>query len=262
MPERIRKDFNYDYLDPQEPRHISFDLAPQTSGQCSALRVISYNIRFSKKIDQAISLLSQNENLNKSDILCLQEMDLSGVTRIATTLKFNYVYYPAVFHPYHGKDFGNAILSKWPIIKDQKIILPKVKYQKLQRIAISVTINCNNKEILILCIHMKVFMKPEDRRRQVDDLLNSIPNSVKHCVIAGDFNTITRPGRKAILQSFQSHGFRLSNEDVGWTHRHWTMLNRRNFVDHIYVKGMEVVEAGKVEDRKPSDHFPIWVELK
>ena len=251
MAKRIRKDFNYDYHDPQEPRHASLGRAARKAQPGDTLRIVSYNICFSRKIDQAVKLLSQNDNLNKADVLCLQEMDLSGVELIAKALEFDYVYYPAVFHPYHGKDFGNAILSKWPVIKDAKIILPKVPRQRLQRIAVSATISYNDKEITVICVHMKVFMLPIDRKKQIGDLLKYIPSSVKYCVIAGDFNTITAPGRKAIQEAFRNADFRLSNEDVGWTHQHWTLLNKKNFVDHIYIKGMEVVlDAAAKENPK------------
>lgn len=39
-------------------------------------------------------------------------------------LGMSWVYYPAIFRHRSDKDFGNAVLSRWPIIADKKIVLP------------------------------------------------------------------------------------------------------------------------------------------
>jgi endonuclease/exonuclease/phosphatase family metal-dependent hydrolase len=33
-------------------------------------------------------------------------------------------------------------------------------------------------------------------------------------------------------------------------------------LDHLFVKGMEVVSSGKVEDAAASDHLPIWLSVR
>ena len=89
-----------------------------------ALRIVTFNVKFARHIDRAVELLSGNATLQGVDILALQEMDEEGVEKIARHLGLNYVYYPAVVHKAHGKNFGNALLSPWGIVEDQKILLP------------------------------------------------------------------------------------------------------------------------------------------
>ena len=126
-----RKKHNYTH--PYKPRYASLNAVCEKRKFDGIIKVITYNIKLSKKIDKAAQLLAQHDDLNDADIICLQEMDPAGVKHIAHALKYNYVYYPAILHPRSEKDFGNAILSKWPIVSDQKIILPKIGTGRLQR---------------------------------------------------------------------------------------------------------------------------------
>jgi len=226
------------------------------------IKVITYNIKLSRKFEKATHLLANHDDLNDADIICLQEMDPTGVKHIAHALKYNYVYYPAILHPRSEKDFGNAILSKWPIVADQKIILPKVGTGRLQRIAVYATILANRTKIAIVCVHMKVFANRLARRIPIDRILASIDPSVTHCIVAGDFNTFTKLNCKAIFEPFRETNFQLVTNAVGSTYKYWYLLNKKASLDHIFIKGMNVLNAGKVTDRKPSDHIPIWGTLK
>lgn len=262
MISRLRDRFKHNYTDPQAPRHVSHDLASPKSTNTETIKIISYNIHFARKVDRAIDLFKQDNHLHDADIICLQEMDPEGVERMAKDLRYNYVYYPAVLHPRHRKDFGNAILTKWPILNDKKIILPDVPRQRLQRIAVFATIQLPQRKILVFCVHMKVFMKPNHRSDQIDCLLKAVAKDIPYCIVAGDFNTFTEANRKAILDPFTNANFQLATEEVGWTYKRWYLLNREHYLDHIYTKGLKVIQTGKVINRTPSDHLPIWVELK
>ncbi len=255
-----RKKHNYTH--PKKPRYASLNTIGGKRQFNGAVKVITYNIKLSKKIDKATQLLAQHDDLNGADIICLQEMDPSGVKRIASTLQYNYVYYPAILHPRSEKDFGNAILSKWPIISDQKIILPKVGGGRLQRIAVHAVILINNVKISIVCIHMKIFASRLSRRIPIDHILTSIDPSITHCIIAGDFNTFTKSNCKAIFEPFHEANFQLVTDAVGSTYKYWYLFNKKTSLDHIFIKGMNIINAGKVANRKPSDHIPIWGRMK
>jgi len=55
--------------------------------------------------------------------------------------------------------------------------------------------------------------------------------------------------------------FKSATTDLGWTNKNWALLNRKNTLDHIYIRGMKTVAKGKVIDRSASDHIPIWTDL-
>ena len=226
------------------------------------IRVVTYNIQYAWRVKKAVSLLEKNNNLNHAEILCLQEMDEHSVEHIAQHLHYNYVYYPAVRHPRHNKNFGNAILSKYPIISDKKIILPYFDKKKLQRIAVSAVINIGENKIQVICLHMKVFLKYSYRSMQIRKILENILPKQKHCIIAGDFNTFTKKGYQASIDPVVEDGYTLATHNLGWNYKHWYLLNKKSTLDHIFTKGFEVKSTGKVLGRKASDHIPLWVELK
>ncbi|MBP9855273.1 MAG: endonuclease/exonuclease/phosphatase family protein [Candidatus Omnitrophica bacterium] len=249
------------YTHPSEPQYVCLDYQCQQK-PARRITIFTYNIEFAKKVKHAVELIKNQPSLNRSDIICLQEMDVDGVKHIADALQFNFVYYPAVKHPQHGRDFGNAILSKWPIAEHQKIILPHIKLNKLQRIAVMANIHIGEFKILAVSVHMDVWLKTEYRTQQMKSIIQSIPDTVKYCIIAGDFNTLTKKNYFATIDPLIHHGFDLATKNIAWSYKHWYILNKKTSLDHIFTKGMRLVETDKVLSKKPSDHFPIWAELE
>jgi hypothetical protein len=107
----------------------------------SRVRVVSFNIKLADQIDPAIEVL-RSDALRDADIISLQEMDESGVERIAHALRLNYIYYPGSIHPTRQRYFGPAILTRWPIGETRKLILPHEAWgRKQRRNATAATIN-------------------------------------------------------------------------------------------------------------------------
>ena len=252
----------HNYIHSCKPRYASLDTATHRTRPKGTIKVITYNIKFSKNTRQALKLLAGHQDLGNAGIICLQEMDRQGVEFIANALKYNFVYYPAILHPRNNKDFGNAILSKWPIVNDRKIILPNPGTGKLQRIAVSATLLINNTKVTVFCVHMKMFVRAHQRHIPIGRIIDSIEPSIKHSIIAGDFNTFSKSNCLAILKPFKEADFQLATDAIGWTYKYWYLLNKRSTLDHIFTRGMSVVNTGKVINRVPSDHIPVWGELK
>jgi hypothetical protein len=124
------------YTHPEGTRYMGqfAEETPEVDGQ---FKVVTYNIKLGKKLEQAIYELEQQEGLRDADVIFLQEMDANGVYEMAKRLQYDYFYYPAALHSTHDKGFGNAILSKWPIKEHQKIVLPhEHPIRKMYRIAV------------------------------------------------------------------------------------------------------------------------------
>jgi len=256
------------YARPFQPRYFAFQSDYQPEHPTTHIKIISYNIKHAKKVDQAIRLFQEHKDLQNADIICLQEMDTKSVQQIADQLQYNYIYYPAVFHPFSKKDFGNAILSKWPILNDQKVILPiehPNKFQnfnKLQRIAVGAQVLINDKKILVFSLHKDILLNPFQRATQVRKILASIPSDIEHVIVAGDFNTFMETSREITIQSFENAGFQTASKDIGWTYKQWYLFNKKATLDYIFIKKMELIDAGKAHNLDASDHLPIWAEIK
>jgi endonuclease/exonuclease/phosphatase family metal-dependent hydrolase len=253
------------FSDPYGPRYAKLDIATNpTEPDKKTIKVVSYNIDLCKKIKSVGKFLQENQLLANADIICLQEMNLKDLEFIASTLKYNYVYYPSAIHPGNHKDFGQAILSKWPIEQDQKILLPfsfKDRYIKIQKCAIGSAILINTKKISVFSVHLGVIISPEHRKEQVRTIINAIAPTADKCIIAGDLNTYAQIHTKAVTQTLEDAGFSIATKNTGWTYKYWYLLNYRTALDYIFYKGLKLIKAGKITDGSRSDHLPIWAEF-
>lgn len=146
-----------DYSGAVGPRYGGTPPRAATTGACTkpcTLRVVSFNVEFARQIDGAIALLTSETGLRGADIVLLQEMDASGA-RPAQTLDMAWVYYPAIFHKRSGKDVGNAVLSRWPMEADAKLVLPHVsRYARTHRIATAATIRVGDARVRVYSTHL------------------------------------------------------------------------------------------------------------
>lgn len=192
-------------------------------------------------------------------------MNREAIEFLAAALKYNYVYYPCAIHPENNKDFGQAILSRWPIERDRKVNLPfsfKDRYLKIQRCAVGAQVLINHKKITVFSVHLGVIISPEDRIGQLKAVIGCIPPDADRCIIAGDFNTYARIHTQAVNSFLNASGFLLATKNTGWTYKYWYLLNHKTALDYIFYKGMELIKAEKIANRSHSDHLPVWADFK
>src|SRR3972149_3612794 len=137
------------YEDNNQP-YYSAKYAVENPKLVETLTIVSYNIWFGENVDQALSEIQEIKSQKGLDILLLQEMDEVSTEKIARELQMNYVYVPAAIEPTYDKNFGNAVLSRWPIIDTQKLILPhKSLSNRMNRLATRATIRIHGVDILV-----------------------------------------------------------------------------------------------------------------
>jgi len=256
--------YSRNFTHPDSPFYQQLDTDIKNLAQKEKIKVVSFNIKVSEKINKAIEELEEDD-LKNADIILLQEMDNLGVEKIANTLKYNYVYYPAFIK--HGRKFGNAILTKWQIKSPRKIILPHLDLpKKRQRIAVVATVIINNVEIGVYSVHLGTTLTKSQREEQVDAIIRAITSAdIEHCVVGGDFNTYSDVHIKAIAVLFEGSGFNHASKHIDWTFKYQILFIpvKKSALDQIFTRGMQILNHGRVRNnKKASDHLPIWVELK
>ena len=251
--------FLVNYENPAGPRYRG-QYAENEPEYTGSIKVVSYNIDFGEKFEQALTELEQVEGLNNPDILLLQEMDEAGVEQMAKALKMNFVYYPASIHR-HGRNFGNAILTSWPIKDDRKLILPhRAPLNRQMRISLAATLTINGLDVLTHCSHTEVYMTTRRlRNRQVGAITEDVGMNNPFVIVGGDFNTVTNRGIRRMVTQFAEIGLTRASKGAGPT------VNKFGFspcaADHIFTRGMEIMACGSPNDTKASDHYPVWVQL-
>ncbi len=240
------------YTDPNGPRYSGeFAADPEAASELPKLRVVTFNIKFGDEYERAGEELATNSTLSTADIVLLQEMDAPRTEAVAARLKLNYVYYPGSVHE-NGRDFGDAVLTRWPIASDQKLILPhRNPTDGRIRIAVRATIHSPFGEIRAYSVHTETpWLGPRARLEQAGAVLSDAEASSEVTVIGGDFNTSDPGALDETVHLFQDGGFSWASEQSGATAGSRTL-------DSVFVKHLSALES-RAFDTLASDHRPEW----
>ncbi len=246
---------NYD--DPDGPRW-SGEYAVQSAPLGDELQVVTFNIEFAIKIDEAIATLRDSEQLKHAQVLLLQEMDEGGTDRIAKALGYNYVYYPSSRHQ-DDRNYGEAVLSVWPIVRDRKLLLPHLDpINGRLRIAVLAVLDTPRGEIGVASVHSSVpTLGPEARLDQARYVRDAALELGMPLIVGGDFNT-SDGAVDATAAIFTEKGFDWASKGV-----HDTGSFKGQYfldLDHVFSLDLPGLAAGSVSTNA-SDHRPLWVTL-
>ena len=241
------------YVDSEGPRYAGGP--PGSTARARAgtdtLRLVSFNIEFALQVDSAIAVLTSDPALRGADVFLFQEMTAEATERMARALGMWYVYYPAIFHYRTNRQFGNAVLSRWPIIEDRKIVLPHVsRFVRTQRTATAATIRVGEELVRVYSTHLGTMgdLSPAARRDQLRAILADAER-YSRVVVGGDMNDA------AVGKVARASGY-------AWPTEHGPPTTSLGRLDHIFLKGLAAPDsapAGTVLDvGGASDHLPIW----
>ena len=240
------------YPDPLGPRFSApLPAAPPPSMWRDTILVVSFNVENSQEVDSAIAVLTSEPAVRTADIVLLQEVDEHAARIVSATLGMGFVYYPAILRKATGRNFGNAVLSRWPLVDDRKLILPHLAvFGRTQRIATAVTVRVGSTPIRVYSVHLAT--PPNLALRERGDQMRAILRDAApypHVVIGGDLNS-RGLGRLASEQGF------------AWPTRDGPRTVLFGRWDHIFFKGLVPPDSGAsgtvLDNRGASDHLPVW----
>lgn len=225
--------------------------SPQT------LRVLTYNIHHGEAMDELFDYerLAKVINDLSPDLVALQEVDegterASGVDQAALLGKLCNMHYAfGQAMPYQGGRYGEAILSRFPILKTTVHPLP-YRPEREPRAAIEVWIEPEGIGPLRFVGTHLCHQDDEVRTHQTTRLAQVLGSEGGPPVIlAGDFNA--RPGSNPM-------GVLL---DAGWT----DVVAPQSRIDYILIRSSdpwEIQEVTVVDEPVVSDHDPILAVLR
>jgi endonuclease/exonuclease/phosphatase family metal-dependent hydrolase len=240
------------YTDLEAPRYAGGPPeAAVAPADTTRTKVVSFNVEFSIQVDSAIILLANDSTLRDAGVILLQEMNETATQRFAEALGLWYVYYPAIYHFRTQQLFGNAVLSRWPIVEDRKVILPHVaRFAGTQRTATAATIRVGSQRVRVYSTHLGTPGGTGGGARR-DQLRAILADAARYqrVIIGGDMND-ANVGKLA--------------RDMGyaWPTEHGPPTSRLGRIDHIFFKGLltpDSAAAGAVPNVwHISDHLPVW----
>ncbi|KEO84329.1 endonuclease/exonuclease/phosphatase family protein [Tumebacillus flagellatus] len=162
-------------------------------GAARHLTVATYNIHIGKDADNNLNLEETIKTLEKTnaDIIGLQEVERHSPRtwfedqpqQIAKALHMNVHYEPA--RSIGPSQFGNVLLSRFPILRTERI---ELKSAKEDRAATLATLDVQGKQVRVLVTHLGL-VQPE-RKRDVAMLSERLQAEESPVLVLGDFNTV------------------------------------------------------------------------
>lgn len=232
--------------------------------------VLTYNIHHAEGLDQRLDLerIAGVIRASGADLVALQEVDkgakrsggVDQAAELARLTGMHAVYGPAM--PFQGGQYGDAVLSRWPITSSRVVDLPwKEGGQREPRVAVSATTNVPGAgAVEFISTHWDHTRAPSDREAQAHAVNEAWREAGKRTILAGDFNCEPGSPPMEILS------------------REWTLLSGtgpaaptccgetpRKTIDHVLVKAPDrwrVLEHRVMDEPVASDHRPVLVKLE
>ncbi|UVI33844.1 endonuclease/exonuclease/phosphatase family protein [Paenibacillus spongiae] len=240
------------------------------------IKVMSYNIHHGEGEDAVLDLerIAQVIEQSGADITGLQEVDNHFSERskfvdqakwLADRLGMEYAYaanldYDPLQEGQHRRQYGTAVLSKYPILSAKNHLLTNIPYPvqpSEQRGLLETLINVKGNHIRFFNTHLD-HRRAEQRDSQIREILEIAKQREGTSIFAGDFNA--EPGSAEILKLTAQYKdvFAELGQDQDYT---IPVINPDRRIDYFFTSDDVKISAAEVIDTIASDHLPITANL-
>ena len=233
------------------------------------LRVISYNIHHGEGTDGKFDLerIAKVISDHRPDLVAVQEVDVKtdrskGVDQAAELARLTGMHYAfGKFMDYRGGEYGQMVLSKFPILKQRNLELPRGPEPRAA-LVVDVEVPRAGKGIpltLVACHFYATEAERSAQARRVTELLAPEIESGKPVVLAGDLNST--PGSKPMGILTKTWVDPTAKID----RRTWPSDRPRVEIDHILYRPaarFKFVKSKVVIEKVASDHRPVVTVLE
>lgn len=224
------------------------------------IHILSYNIhkgigwRIRKStMDRICSEIAEL----KPNIIFLQEIRGHQLEKLSSEISLNYSYGQNATH--RQGHYGNAILSKFPIVFSKNIDLSMHRFESRGLLHSIIQLPEKNLKLHLLCVHLGLFQN--DRKIQMNKIIEFIQTNIpdnEHLILGGDFNDWAQDGTNALIRSFGlEEAFLNLHNSYARTYPAWAPFFR---LDRLYYRGLDVKHVNRFT-KKPwkylSDHIAI-----
>lgn len=252
-------------------RAVANDATEQPAKPASqkTFRVMSYNIHHGEGMDGKVDLkrIAALIKVEKADIVALQEVDkgtertarrdfpaeLSELTGMTCVFSNNF--------SYQGGEYGNAILSRFPILQATNSHFRMLRPGE-QRGILQLKLDVGGREVVLMNTHIDY--RPDDSERVLNagDIL-ALARSLAPLpiIMCGDFNDVPESRTWKLLAEKFTDVWPWLNRAPGFT---IPVGNPRKRIDYIWVSNTNAIVPLKmwVPHSTASDHLPIVGEFR
>ena len=270
----------------------------------SVYSIITYNIGYlsgmtnnkaiakpKELFDNNLKKVKKEFELLNAEIIALQEIDYAsarsydvnqqneiaklGYNYLAQAVNWDENYVPFPYWPpsmHFGRIYsGQSILSKYPLKDHHRIVLDRVPGNPfymdalyLDRLAQVVTVNIENKDVIIINVHLESYDKPT-REKQIDDVIYLYNKYSKKypTILLGDFNSDIQYENPAInkIISVENIGNTAFENVYDFTYSSAHPFKR---IDYIFYSknSIELINSKVLKQfGEASDHLPIEMKF-
>lgn len=249
--------------------------------------VMSFNIHYGADSDNNFDLERTASVIEDSgaEIIGLQEVDNHWGARsdfvdeaawLADRLGMHVVYGANLNEPplpgdTENRQYGNAILSEYPIIASENHLLTNIEFEERpteQRGLLEAVVNIRGNHVAFYSTHLD-FQREEQRALQVEEILEITGTSKRPAVIVGDLNAAPdAPELQPLFSTFTDTFAALGqNEDYTFgpdlegLPGSGSVENPTLRIDYILTANGATATSAEVIRTTASDHLPIVAEL-
>lgn len=240
---------------------VGFVLQPIVNPQPTdhrSLTVMTYNLHQSFGMDNKLDLREVADTIRQADpdIVGLQEADAGRVPSLSVDqvlwLSRSLNMY-SVYGPSWGNTYGVALLSKYPILSHERHLLVS---EEQQRACLEARIDVGGRTLTFFSVHLG--LNPEERHRQLDELLVYTTRAPSPKILVGDLNAYPDSQEiDRVLEQFE-HSFAIAGTGDGYTSPADTPMQT---IDYIFVSPDIEVLSAEVIPALASDHLPVVAEI-
>jgi endonuclease/exonuclease/phosphatase family metal-dependent hydrolase len=235
-----------------------FPVLAVLSPKRTELRVLTYNIHHGEGTDGKVDLgrLAKVILSVKPDIVALQEVDKNtrrtsqvDQTKELAQLTGFYGYFGKAID-YDGGEYGQALLSRWPLV-DLKVHLLPGTPDRERRIVFAGKVQAHGHMFCVATTHLH-HNNAAFRKEQAEEINSIFRSSDMPVVLAGDFNALPESEPMALL----GKQWQIPNAPSLWTFPSGKPAKQ---IDYVILKtaSWTIREQTVVDEPVASDHRPM-----
>lgn len=228
------------------------------------LRIMTFNIRHGRGLDGKIDLERIADLIRKVEphFVGLQEVD-HGVDRshkldiakiLAELTKMSYAFGKNI--DYQNGDYGNAILSKFPIVRQVNLHYRMLRENE-QRGLLQTVLDLDGREIVFMNTHIDHRDDDTERLMNVAEIVSTAKSYGDHpIIVCGDFNDHPK---SLTIQKMEIDFQNTSRSQICLT---FPSHQPKQQIDYIFCsRHLTSVKSSDTIDTIASDHLPLVAEI-
>lgn len=241
---------------------VGFALQPTVNPQPtepSSLALMTYNVHQSFGMDNKLDVAEIASTIGKADpdIIGLQEADAGRVPSLSVEQVLSLsrgLNMHSAYGPSWGDTYGVAVLSKYPIVEQRRYLLSSAQQQ---RACLESRIDLGDQTLTFFSVHLG--LNPQERERQLDELLVYTADAPAPKVLVGDFNANPDSHEiRRVLEQFDN-AFAVAGSGTGYTS---PADAPQETIDYVFVSPDISVLSAEIIPSLASDHLPVVARIR